>query len=203
MSDTELVHDGSPKMDWQQVALNSTYGPPCFAVNTPNDIPNQYCGRAESWAGHPEHHPYVSLEDLLARPITVNVEQVITEVMQNFRCFGKRAGVTGNPIQEWTKDEPPQFALGVDIGDVVRLILARAGGDALTIKNATLRALVADFAHPVKVCKNYPQCQNDGLILIRDQDGEQDAEQCQFCYTEPLSLFNLQNRAREFLGDQL
>ena len=53
----------TPQMDWQQVALNG--GPPCFAVNTPNDLPNRYCGRAEQWEGHGSIHDYVSLDDLL------------------------------------------------------------------------------------------------------------------------------------------
>lgn len=55
------------------------------------------------------------------------VDEIVASVAQNFRCFGRGlARVTGNPIAEWTQNEPPQFALGVDVGDVVRFVLVRA-----------------------------------------------------------------------------
>ncbi len=48
-----------PTMDWQQVALNG--GPPCFAVGADGD-PLRFCGRAELWHGHDDHHKYISFE---------------------------------------------------------------------------------------------------------------------------------------------
>lgn len=52
----------NPQMDWQQVALNG--GPPCFALA--GDADTHYCGRAQRWAGHDNHHKFVSLDDLLS-----------------------------------------------------------------------------------------------------------------------------------------
>jgi hypothetical protein len=47
-------------IDWQQVILNG--GPPCFFVEN-----GKFCLRAERWVGHPTHHGYVSLKDLVNR----------------------------------------------------------------------------------------------------------------------------------------
>lgn len=41
-------------MDWQQVVFNG--GPPCFHLEGIN-----FCGRAQSWAGHPLVHRFISL----------------------------------------------------------------------------------------------------------------------------------------------
>lgn len=46
-------------MDWQQVVLNG--GPPCFH----SDGKYFFCGRALRWEGHPKHHKFVSLADLI------------------------------------------------------------------------------------------------------------------------------------------
>lgn len=68
---------GLPQMDWQQVVLNG--GPPCFAVNTPHDIPNRYCGRAERWQGHGSIHDYVSLTQFAAAQQAIGYQKGIEE----------------------------------------------------------------------------------------------------------------------------
>ena len=49
------------QMDWTQVMLNHQYGPPCFCLGKDG----RFCGRAQTWAGHPSSHLYVSLADLI------------------------------------------------------------------------------------------------------------------------------------------
>jgi hypothetical protein len=44
--------------DWEQVRLNG--GPPCFHLDGEN-----FCLRAERWAGHPSDHPFVTLAEML------------------------------------------------------------------------------------------------------------------------------------------
>lgn len=53
-------------------------------------------------------------------------KQIVVDVAAEFNCFGKGAehGPSG-PLAEWTKDEPPQFALGVDVRQVVDYIISR------------------------------------------------------------------------------
>lgn len=54
------------RADWMQVALNG--GPPCFHLEG-----SSLCLRAERWAGHGEHHPFLSFAGLirhLAQPRT-------------------------------------------------------------------------------------------------------------------------------------
>ncbi len=53
-------------------------------------------------------------------------KQIVADVASEFHCFGK--GVEpdpSNPISEWTKDESPTFALGVDVREVVDYVISR------------------------------------------------------------------------------
>ncbi len=55
------------------------------------------------------------------------VSEIIAEIGVRFRTFG--GGVVGtfnNPIAHALKDKPLQFAAGVDVADVVRLVLSMA-----------------------------------------------------------------------------
>ena len=56
--------------------------------------------------------------------------------------------------------------------------------------------------------KSCPDCNNDGFYIVPDKDGEPEQVQCQFCYTEPDSVFNVVEklrsdlaRLRELLGE--
>lgn len=59
----DILLKAARNIDWGQVVLNG--GPPCFALNTPHDLPDRFCGRSERWDGHGVIHNYVSLADLL------------------------------------------------------------------------------------------------------------------------------------------
>lgn len=51
--------------DWGQVVSNG--GPPCFHIDKGE---SKFCLRAERWAGHPIHHPFLSLADMLREGTT-------------------------------------------------------------------------------------------------------------------------------------
>ncbi len=59
-SESRPIVTAAQNADWQQVALNG--GPPCFHL-----AGEKFCLAAQRWAGHPEHHAFVSLVDLLER----------------------------------------------------------------------------------------------------------------------------------------
>jgi len=50
-------------MDWEQVALNHAYGPPCFHFEADTGT---FCGRAKGWH-YPGSHKFVGLESLLQK----------------------------------------------------------------------------------------------------------------------------------------
>lgn len=51
-------------------------------------------------------------------------ERLIGEVSRRFKTFGGDRAAGGNPIAAATEGEPPIFALGVDVGEVVDFIAA-------------------------------------------------------------------------------
>ena len=54
-------------------------------------------------------------------------QQIVADVAAEFRCFGEGSSprIEGNPIAEAMKDQPAQFAAGVDVRQVVDFILSR------------------------------------------------------------------------------
>lgn len=53
-------------------------------------------------------------------------QQIVADIASEFPCFGGgREPDESNPMTHWTKDEPPQFALGVDVRKVVDYIISR------------------------------------------------------------------------------
>jgi hypothetical protein len=52
--------------DWEQIAQNHFYGPPCFHIMETG----KFCFRAKTWVGHNDYHDFVSLATLL-RSITL------------------------------------------------------------------------------------------------------------------------------------
>lgn len=59
------------------------------------------------------------------------VYQIVADVAQNFCCFGGGNVSQGNPISIALADKSPMFAAGVDVGEVVRFILAQTSKLAL------------------------------------------------------------------------
>ena len=54
------------------------------------------------------------------------VERIVAETAANFRGFGGgKKSSWGNPISAALKGEPPMFAAGVDVEEVVRFVLGR------------------------------------------------------------------------------
>jgi len=51
----------------------------------------------------------------------------------------------------------------------------------------------------LKVC---PNCNNVGWYVVADENGEPEQVQCQFCYTEPNSVFNAINALNEQIMEQ-
>lgn len=54
------------------------------------------------------------------------VQELVREVAKNFRSLGGGKGSKFNPVAEALKEQPPQFAAGVDIEAVVRFVLSKA-----------------------------------------------------------------------------
>ena len=57
------------------------------------------------------------------------VAEIVAEIGVRFPTFGGCYGIVGvsdNPIAHALKDRPLQFAAGVDVADVVRLVLRMA-----------------------------------------------------------------------------
>lgn len=52
------------------------------------------------------------------------VHEIMAEVGVRFRTLGGGVINTDNPISIATKDQPLQFAAGVDVAQVVRLVLS-------------------------------------------------------------------------------
>lgn len=67
-----------------------------------------------------------------------NVDRITKLIGQRFRSFGGGQKSNWNPVVNALADNPLQFAAGVDIKDVVEVVLDQSGHDALlaTIKNA-------------------------------------------------------------------
>jgi len=60
------------------------------------------------------------------------MKQIMNRIKKQFRCFGGGDTRTAfNPIAAALKDEPLQFAAGVDVASVVRVILDESGHDDL------------------------------------------------------------------------
>lgn len=55
----------------------------------------------------------------------MNHDEIVAAIGQHFRTFGggRTEGVEWNPLVSTLKDEPMQFAAGVDVSDVVRFVL--------------------------------------------------------------------------------
>ena len=55
------------------------------------------------------------------------VARITAEVGASFRCFGggRTYGAEWNPLVAALKDEPLQFAAGIDVAEVVRFVLER------------------------------------------------------------------------------
>lgn len=51
------------------------------------------------------------------------IDAIVEQVANKFRCFGGGRGNASNPMTHWTKDEPPMFALGVDVRMVVDYVV--------------------------------------------------------------------------------
>lgn len=57
----------------------------------------------------------------------MNIDEITKAVAENFRSFGGGKTSSYNPIANALSGQPPQFAAGVDIRQVVRFVLERAG----------------------------------------------------------------------------
>jgi hypothetical protein len=54
----------------------------------------------------------------------LTAEEITKRIPKRFRCFGGgHISDVGNPISHALKDSPLQFALGVDVADVVAFVL--------------------------------------------------------------------------------
>lgn len=51
-------------------------------------------------------------------------DEIVAAVGQNFRTFGGGRDSSTNPLAHALKDQPLQFAAGVDVRDVVQFVLA-------------------------------------------------------------------------------
>lgn len=51
------------------------------------------------------------------------VADIVARVANAYRTFGGGKTSPGNPLSEWTKDDPPMFAMGVYVESVVRFVL--------------------------------------------------------------------------------
>jgi len=85
-------------------------------------------GYAVGWNENPSRgwsFPVVRIADKKRAPKVDIVAAIVTAVTKNFRCFGgwRTNGADFNPIVAFTKDDPPSFAAGVDVADVVRFVL--------------------------------------------------------------------------------
>ena len=61
----------------------------------------------------------------------MDIEEITQFIAHNFRSFGDGQKSNWNPVVNALKDEPPQFAAGVDIKDVVEAIMKESGFDDL------------------------------------------------------------------------
>lgn len=55
--------------------------------------------------------------------IPETTEDITTIIASEFRCFGGGNVSYGNPISMALRDQPPQFAAGVDVQDVVNRVI--------------------------------------------------------------------------------
>ena len=55
------------------------------------------------------------------------LEEHVSKVGNNFRSFGGGKGSDWNPVAAALKDNPLQFAAGVDVSDVVDFVLKEIG----------------------------------------------------------------------------
>jgi hypothetical protein len=61
------------------------------------------------------------------QPITPEViDVIVASVRSNFRCFGGGRASQWNPIAHMLAEEPPQFAAGVGVRQVVQFVLMQA-----------------------------------------------------------------------------
>ena len=49
--------------------------------------------------------------------------EIVNKIAKNFRCFGGGYTSESNPIAAALKDQRPQFALGVDVAEVVLFVM--------------------------------------------------------------------------------
>ena len=52
------------------------------------------------------------------------IREIMAEIGVRFRCFGGGVSNEYNPISVALKNQPLQFAAGVDVEDVVRLVIS-------------------------------------------------------------------------------
>ena len=53
------------------------------------------------------------------------IEEIIAEITAEYRTFGGGQDSQWNPLAAALKDDPPQFAAGVDVEDVVRSVIEK------------------------------------------------------------------------------
>ena len=61
------------------------------------------------------------------------IAEIVEMVRKSFRSMGGGEYTTGNPLSFAMADQPPQFALGVDIKQVVQFVL---GAEKMVAKKA-------------------------------------------------------------------
>ena len=53
--------------------------------------------------------------------------KILNNIQKSFRTFGGGRGSNTNPIADALKHKPLQFAAGVDVGEVINLVLQESG----------------------------------------------------------------------------
>lgn len=54
------------------------------------------------------------------------VDKIVAGIGENFRTFGGDRAPGNNPIAHATQGKPLMFAMGVDVGEVVKFVIAEA-----------------------------------------------------------------------------
>ena len=62
---------------------------------------------------------------------TKHIDRITEAIGQNFRTFGGDQPTNNNPVAIALEGKPYQFAMGVDVRNVVEAVLAETGHDAL------------------------------------------------------------------------
>lgn len=51
------------------------------------------------------------------------IDELVNEIRINFRCFGGGLYTVGNPVAHALANQPPQFAAGVDVKEVIEFTI--------------------------------------------------------------------------------